>query len=425
VFLQKFPEVDEIVNQPRCLENFNFTVPGYNDGGPGQRILHVGEVARVANSLSVMNAFLNVMTFATNADRTNAVAAALTVMLRHLWPGGKPVLVVTSTKSHGGKDTVILFASGSTARYSISYEATDWALEKAFVVTLKHAPQTGVVSVENARLGKGGKVIASAFLERFVTDSHPVLYSPGTGTPVRRQNDVVVAISTNFGLVSEDLMNRALPIHLSPVGNIADRQSPIGNPKLEYLPANREQIEAELRGMIERWKAQGEPRDTSIRHPFTAWAKIIGGILRVNGFDDFLGNCTIRKTADDPVRRALGILGAWQPDRWLRTGEWVKEAVSQGLIKNLIAEGDRNSDKGCERGMGFVLTQHEQETFEAENDDERLTVRLEKARRRFEPGEPPTVRYRFVVLSRASIPEDEEPTPSYSTDETEGGEEAT
>ena len=37
------------------------------------------------------------MEFATNADRTNAVALALTVMLRYLWPGAKPIGIVTST----------------------------------------------------------------------------------------------------------------------------------------------------------------------------------------------------------------------------------------------------------------------------------------------------------------------------------------
>ncbi len=56
------------------------------------------------------------MNFASAADRTNAVAAALTVMLRNHWPGGKPCLVVTSTKSHGGKETIVQFATGTTRR---------------------------------------------------------------------------------------------------------------------------------------------------------------------------------------------------------------------------------------------------------------------------------------------------------------------
>ena len=165
-----------------------------------------------------------------------------------------------------------------------------------------------MVNVENARLGRGDRLIASATLERFLTDAAPTLHSSKHREALTIRNYLVITISTNRGSVDEDLMNRALPIHLNPVGNIADRVSPIGNPKLEYLPAHCEQIEAEFRGMIERWKEKGRPLDQTIRHPFTDWARTVGGILMVNGFADFLANYSQRRTADDPLRRGLGIL---------------------------------------------------------------------------------------------------------------------
>ena len=74
--------------------------------------------------------------------------------------------------------------------------------------------------------------------------------------------------------------------------------------------------------MIERWKTAGKSLDTSVRYPFTNWAQVIGGILRVNGFEDFLGNYSVRRTADDPVRRALALLGAARPNEWLPPGDW-------------------------------------------------------------------------------------------------------
>src|SRR5262249_33727160 len=159
---------------------------------------------------------------------------------------------VTSTKSHGGKDTVIEFAAGTTPKLSVSYESTDWAFQKSFVATVKHRPEVGVLNVENVRLERKGRYIASSFLERFLTDAEPLLYAPGVGNPRRMQNQLVVALSSNFGTISEDLMNRALPIHLNPTGDVAQRLSPIGNPKLEYLPTHRDRIEAELHGLIAR-----------------------------------------------------------------------------------------------------------------------------------------------------------------------------
>ena len=113
---------------------------------------------------------------------------------------------------------------------------------------------------------KSGKneVLASAFLERFLTDPDPVLFTTGTGNLKRRSNDLVLACSTNFGSLSVDLHNRSLPIHLQSIGDVASRTSAIGNPKLEYLPRNQGRIEAEFRGMVDR-RAGRINCDTSAR----------------------------------------------------------------------------------------------------------------------------------------------------------------
>jgi hypothetical protein len=408
-FLQQFRPVDAVERNSRYDLHFALTRPGYNDDGYLSRVLHIGDEPWIEPDPDAIVRFLDVMQFASEADRTNAIGAGLTVLLRNHWPGGKPVLVVTSTKSHGGKETIVQFAAGTTRHASISHELADWALQKAFVAALKHEPDLGLLNVENVRSDRNAKEISSSFLERFLTDPEPLLFSPGTGPAVRRRNDVVVAVTTNEGRLSEDLMNRALPIHLEPVGDVANRVTAIGNPKLEFLPANRARIEAELRGMVERWKAEGRPLDARVRHPFGPWAATVGGILMVSGFEGFLANYRHRKTADDPVRRALGLLGAARRDQWLRPGEWARLAAMLGLVKSIVAEGDRDTDLGRERGIGRVMTAHRDESFAVETDDEILTLRLERARRRFETGEEPETRYRFVTLRHEDIPADPEP----------------
>jgi hypothetical protein len=367
LFLRQFRPVDQVVYRPMYLGDFRLTRPGYNDGGRGQRVIYVGEEPEVVYGTDTIRRFLDVMPFASNADRSNAVAAALTVMLRNYWPGGKPLVLVTSTTSHGGTDTIVAFAAGGTPKVSISL----------------------------------------AYLERLLTDPNPVLYSPGTGSPVRLPNHWVVAMTTNFGAVSEDLMNRALPIHLTPKGDVAGRRSPIGDPKLEFLPANWGRIEAELRGLIEGWKREGAPRDDSARHPFKQWAAVIGGILRVGGFADFLANYGERRTSDDPVKLALGRLGAARPEQWLPAAEWAPLVAYLGLTDPLIPKAERESAESRRRGLGVVLSHHQDETFEVETDDEVLKLRLEKKRARFNPGEEPTPRYRFLTLERRPLPEDE------------------
>jgi hypothetical protein len=405
-FLGQFRRVDLVTTTPAYLPDFSLTGPGLNEGN-GQRILYVGPEPVVSDFLDAINAFLDVMPFQTEADRTNAVAGALTVMFRNHLPGGKPVLVVTANKSHAGKDTLITFAAGTAGSISISYQATNWAVERNFVGALKLNPDVGVVVIENARLGRGDRFLASAFLERFATDPEPLLFSTGTGPPVRRRNDLVLAISTNFGCVSEDLMNRGLPVHLNPVGNVTDRVSPIGNPRLEYLPANKERIAAELRGMIERWKAAGQPLDDDVRHPFSVWAKRVGGILRINGFRDFLGNYGVRRTVDDPQRKGLGLLGSHEPGAWRRASDWAKDVSKLGLVKAIIPPADQDSEAGRARGLGVVLKAHSGETFQTETETKNLTLRLEWRRGRFD-GSDAQVRYRFVLIEHEDLPLDVE-----------------
>ena len=184
-FLGQFIPVDRLTAVPLYLPDFTLTVPGFNDGGTGHRILYSGDIPAISDDLETINAFLGVMQFESNADRTNAVAAALTMLLHNHWPGGKPVVLVTATKSHAGKDTIIAFATGTNKSVSISYQATSWAVERSFVGAVKTNPDAAVIVVENARLDGREKVIASAFLERFATDPEPQLFSTGTGAALR------------------------------------------------------------------------------------------------------------------------------------------------------------------------------------------------------------------------------------------------
>jgi hypothetical protein len=292
VFLGHFRPLDMVTRTPVYLD----LRPGYNDGGPGKRILYLGPEPRVAGSADAIDRFLGAMASASGADRTNTVAAALTVLLRLLFPIQKPL-------SHAGKGTITEFIRGPVAKAAILYESIDWPMQSQFQRQVKADPGIGLALLDNVRLDSAGgraRLIRSAFVESFVTSAQLTLASPGAGEPVRLANHYVVAIDTNDGLLSPDLLNRALSIHLAPTGNIEDRESPLGNPKLEFLPAHREQIQAELRGMVERWKAAGRPLGQGVKHPMALWARSLGGILAVAGYGDFLGNHASRKTAADP-----------------------------------------------------------------------------------------------------------------------------
>ncbi len=395
-FLGQFFPVDVVTTQPVYLDDFSLAQPGYNDGGPGNYILYLGPKPRIAGTTETIERFLKVMAFASNADRTNTVGAALTVLLRRRWPGQKPVILVTATMSHSGKGTITDFIRGSVPKADILYDFKDWPMQSQFQRQVKGDPEIGVVLFDNVRCDSAGgqaQFIRSAFIESFITNPEITLASPGVGEAIHLDNRYVMTINTNDGRLSLDLMNRALSIHLAPKGTVHDQETPIGNPKLEFLPKYRDQIEAELHGMIERWKTAGRPLDEYVKHSMTPWARTIGGILMVSGFKDFLGNINARKAADDPIQEALAILGTVRPGKALRPAEWAKFIVDEGLAKKLLPPNERDTEKSRARATGVILSKYIGVAFLGRTDKTLYHFRLEGGYKRWNKGKNPHVRY--------------------------------
>ncbi len=392
-------QVDRITHFPTYLPGFRLTAPGWNDGGFGQRVWYNGDPAPVSQNRTAMDRFLDQMPFESNADRTNLVAAALTVELAYCLPGGRPLVYITATKSQAGKDTCGDFVIGQTPVARVGYEAADWAFKEQIVKSLLADPLARVVAIENARLGDRS-TLASAELERVLTDRAPNLFTPRS--QVLKLDFLTFMLTTNDCALSTDLLNRSLPVFLNPTGNMRDRQSPIGNPRFEYLPLHAPAIRATLRWFIENWKNHGQPLARSVRHTSTEWAQIVGGILEVNGFRDFLGNLSSRLTDDDPVRRALGTLGVALTNlsgEWMTPTEIAVMATDHGLVRDLLRPADRDKPLARARGMGKLLSRYVEETFEVEKDESLWTkLVLEKRRVRFVAGQEAHTRYRFRAV---------------------------
>ena len=402
-FLGAFLPVKRIVTSPVYLPDFTLTQPGYNPGG----ILYLGPPPLVSESLEFTNKFLDVMEWASDADRTNAVAAALLVHLRLHWPGGKPVILITATVSGAGKGTVMKYAAGNVRRASILYENLDWPIQRQLQPQLNAHPDIGVITSDNVRTDSShSREIRSGFLEGFITDQEIIMNAPGGGPEVRTPNAFVYFINTNEGVFSKDFLNRSFLSHLTPKGDVTEthRNSPIGDP-MEYLDKHREQLDAELRGMIEKWKKAGRPLlpDAPEGHRMVDCTRTLGGILQVNAYKDFLGNYRSVRAAYDPIGQSLGILAAAKPGEELTAREWAALAVTHGL-DNLFHPGSRGKDKvlSQEREMGWKLKVYIDHTVEFVTEDGgRLRFKLQKDKRRW-AGLDPHIRYWFEPEDQAT-----------------------
>ena len=151
-FLSQFCPVDQVARTALYLDDFTLVQPGYHDGGPRRRLLYLGPKPKLADSLETLDRFLGVMDFGSNADRTNTVAAALTILLRHRWPGEKPAVLITATKSHAGKGTITEFIRGAVPKADILYENIDWPMQNQLQKQVMANPEIGMISLDNVRL---------------------------------------------------------------------------------------------------------------------------------------------------------------------------------------------------------------------------------------------------------------------------------
>lgn len=408
-FLSNFPKVEEVVTTPIILPDTSPSLPGFNSLGG---ILYLGDAVVIGKGIETINTFLDVMEWQGNADRTNTVAAALSVPFRSHFPGGKPFVLISGSKSHAGKGTVAEFVRGKTCKAEILFEDKDWPMQKNLYEQLVHKPEIGVISLDNVRTDSSGraKSIRSGFLESFITNSEIILTSATSRKPIRTANKFVVLLNTNEGSLSIDLLNRSLPIRLDPSGDLSDRIIRAknllgGDVKHEWLPAHQSQIEAELWGMIDLWIKEGKPLDNSIHHPMGPWAATIGGILQVNGFKDFMANYSATRSAADPIREAISILAFYAEGKPKRARDLAQLAVIQGLHKTLLVGVDSSNTAACERKIGAMLTPYVGESFTAFTLGKKLTYRLKKEQGRWDETSP-HYRYTFEEIAHEAISEE-------------------
>ena len=397
---REIPVVDHVTDVVTYNSNWKITRPGYNDGPEGERYFYTGSPVEPKRDPTRIRQFLGAMSFKeVKADATNAVGLALTVLLRHMFPGGKPFAVVTANRSHAGKDTVLDFAAGRTRRVETSWSKADWDVNNQIVEALADTG-TGFVTLGNVRVGDG--VISSSVVERIVTDAEPKLQSSKRrGGGHVRKGDFVIGCSANQGRFSTDLMNRALPVCLELKGDIEKRETPLGDLRHEFLPKHMAEIEAELCGMIENWKDQGCLPDETVKHPMQRWAAVIGGILRANGFDGFLSNWTIQRSAQDNQSEALAILahGAQSAEsQWMRVARIVKIATDIGVIDDLIGCKHKKNEAVMVRDLGSLLNAYTDQTVHLETDDGILSYRISQRTARI-GGKMPAKHYMFKPVN--------------------------
>jgi hypothetical protein len=406
LFLGNFPQADDLVSAPVVLADGTPCKPGYNPGG----IFYTGEPVQIGKGTETINKLLSVVEFDSNASRTNVVAAALTVLFPHHWPGGKPLFAITANDSHSGKGTLCDFIIGNACKIDIPFQSEQWPMEDKLHKSLVERPDARVIYLDNVRLTRRNRFIKSQFFESLITNREISLASAKLRRALRGPNKYIVLLNTNEGSLVSDLLNRDCPIQIHCADGLQERiakaRAKLGglDVKTEWLPANMQKLQAELWYMIDRWLKEGKPLDDKVKHPYSPWAKTIGGILCVNGFSDFLANYESTKIAADPIREAIGQLAFYANCECKRrrlealpTKDLGELVFDRGLNQVLM---ERATRQNCDVEIGKVLSPRDGHTFTASTATEVITYRLTKQQRRWTEGDIPRWRYLFAEIKR-------------------------
>ncbi len=302
-----------------------------------------------ASDTSTINTLLTDFCFASSADRTNFLGLMLTtVLMPHFTTGNKPMGLIVGNQPNLGKSTLaqlIAVLRDGKPTGTASYKSDDTEFEKKLGSIVNSGATT--VIVDNAKGDKRNDgVISSSCLEKNVTEPVVTFRLLGKSELIAVENSIMFMLTANSPKISPDLVTRSVTINLQYEGNPERRQFKFD--PCAYMQANRELVLSELVGMVTRWLQAGAPRTFSDCLRFREWKQIMGGVLQVNGFTDFLGNRDDAASMD-PIAvdfaELVKVMAAgkqqarrmWAPDELLSTDEtWRASEIALVAIEHSL-----------------------------------------------------------------------------------------
>jgi hypothetical protein len=292
----------------------------------------------------IINSIFEEFCFATEKDRTHAIAAFITPFLRGLFPSFStrtPVFIYMANRERAGKD----YCAGCNG---ILYEGSD-TQEPAISNDEKGSSNEEIRKKIAACLLQGKKRFHSANNKGLLNNSifEGVTTSTvwndrilGKSKNIKFNNEMDFSLSGNLGIkLTPDLANRSRIINLHLVDEDANARV-FKNPRLhEWILDNRELIVSALYVIVKNWVDKGMPKGTIPFTSFPYWADICGGIMEAAGYDN---PCSTDNTAIislDGETEEMKILYETcydkRPNDWITKKEIQSIAETEGIMHYL------------------------------------------------------------------------------------------
>ena len=289
----------------------------------------------------------------------------LTVVLVPQFIGAKPAVVFNGNQPGLGKSIlaqIIAILRDGRPTETATYNPNDEEFEKRLGSIVRRGATT--IIIDNAKTGGPRHPrIESACLERSITDPILSFRLLGYSKEIRAENSHIFCITANSAELGPDLVSRSVSVALHYEGNPKRRAFAMPDPE-GYAVDHRMELLGELLGLVERWKVAGRPNgEAPTRFNKKGWGAIVGGILQVAGYPDFLANADTAALDMDETRREfaelIAILGEMEAVE-RSAAELAAIAIQRGFLRSELKDC---TPRAAATRMGIIASRFVGEPF--------------------------------------------------------------
>lgn len=290
--------------------------------------------------------------FQAESDWQNFIGLLLTPSVRPAYVGNTPMHLVLSCMERSGKTKLIELVFGQIALGDVlaamALSQNEEECEKKILSLLLAG--TTCIHLDNLPPFLDSRVLAS-LLTAAAFQGRVLGYTRLARVP----NDLITIGSGNNTRGSSEMAKRVVPIRLLPKDDHPEERTDFVHKDLEgYLSGIRPQVVAALLGMVENWRAEGSPAGSLPFGGFEDFARVVGGVLKVQGYTQWLANRKEWVTDADIVGGDLAALvAAWKVafQRPVKPGEVFDLARKHELFSDYTSGSDVHAGKSgfCRR----------------------------------------------------------------------------
>lgn len=275
--------------------------------------------------------------FQSTADQTHLVASMLTILLKPA-VGCSPLFLLNGIQPGVGKGEAVDFVHRVTlgAEPTVTTASTsDAEMDKRLTALLLEGESTVVLDEVQDKQGRNRLVAPS--INAFVTSEVYGGRKLGESEALRLPNHATVFGLGNNVQTPADLARRVLAIRLNSDRSDLENRNNFKYDLRTWVSKHRAEILRALLVLVRAWYDRGEP---AAPKPFGfasfgEWQRVIGGILHLGGFEDFLGNVMeVRESADNEAVENREHL------EWLAHHFGAKKFSASDVLAKARAEGE-------------------------------------------------------------------------------------